>query len=347
MEKEEFPKVFTPTPLAPSPVTRVVMNWRFSPPHDDIVLPQSGLHWTTRSILLHLSITIKHRTCKKWIFCTLLSLPQHKSETERKTPTTITMHRQQTIAFRGLRFNEECEWVAVLARTKGTINWITEMCAIVVVGKGEHSSLTPQERNWAWVTAVSWRSRSTLESTIIKNTFFGKDALHKRRSHTLPHTSRLFPSRSLLIFLFLKIFNAEWRASSAPFAEVNNLLYDFFLLSLLARTIKGIFVVYFALGNSQWPSNFFYWFTCNRELVLRASEQCKWLIVWMCAGPRAPAAARQSIALHAKQFHDPRQKSIKQTPLCHRTQAPKKHESKLLSFFLFFKKKNCSRPYPT
>lgn len=211
MEKEEFPKVFTSTPLAPVPVTRVVMNWKFSP------LPVTTARrrhrptskWTLLNDLLHSSPLHlnyhKAPSMQKVNFCKFSSPPQHKSETERRTPTTIAMHKHQTIAFRGLWFNEECEWVAVLARTKGTINWITEMCAIVVVGKGEQRSLTPQEHNWAcrWVTAVSWRSRSTLGSLRTLSSARTRSINAKATLiATLPHASRLFSSRSLLFFYF-------------------------------------------------------------------------------------------------------------------------------------------------
>lgn len=59
-----------------------------------------------------------------------------------------------------------------------------------------------------------------------------------------------FPRARCYFFIF-KFFNAEWRASSAPFAEVNNLLYDFFLLSLLGSYNKKALLLFISRSATR------------------------------------------------------------------------------------------------
>lgn len=173
-----------------SPVIRVVMNWRFWLPSMPGVLPQSGLYWTT-TLLLCISITIKHRVEYAKSEFSANSCLRRSTKGEEDTDNNHNAQAADNCFSGGLRFNEECEWVAVLARTKGTINWITEMCAIVVVGKGEELAYTAsttgrvggwlQFRDGAVQLSTSRRSLRTLSSARTRS-INAEATLHLARS---------------------------------------------------------------------------------------------------------------------------------------------------------------------
>lgn len=174
------------------------------------------------------------------------------------------------------------------------------MCAIVVVGNGELCHREWTKRIWdcmTWIARVvggkgKWVAIACDHNRKAFKTFFHKDARSSikcqsrtslRRilfsSHSRTHIYTQAEQRSEHVFIFIFNFSMlNGALGSAPFAKVNNLLYDFFSSSLAAFDNKKK-MLFFALGNSNdLPTYFSLFFLLIHMQRAKRCVLCDWLM---------------------------------------------------------------------